>query len=117
VNLVRSIGQEAVQARLVGRIGKLARDATHSLVFGNQEPGHVLGEMNPCRPFGKTSPNWISSSSTTWGNATIAGIAPSYGDAGASAIVPRPDRWGKSAKLQYSLVHRPSNLDGRAGIG
>lgn len=48
VGFPRRLGQEAVQARLVGRVGELTRNATDRFAFGDQQARQVLGEVNPC---------------------------------------------------------------------
>lgn len=40
------LGQEAVEARLVGGIGKLTCDTADRLVFDHQQPGDVLSKVN-----------------------------------------------------------------------
>src|SRR4051794_19579042 len=53
LNIPRRFGQEAIEARLVSCISKLACDATDGFMFGEYEAGQILGKMASGRFIGE----------------------------------------------------------------
>ena len=69
------LGKEAIEARLIGRLGELAVDAGDGLILGDQEPGEILGEVAPLGLVGEEVAELVQGSCTTWGNSTIPGMS------------------------------------------